>query len=341
MGDHPTPQLNFQLGNELGRGNFGVVYQATGPSGEVVAIKRQKCTNQQEHLSNPYFKEAYLMALVNTHPHIVRFLGHFFSHDQRSNLIMEYIPRAVTLMDLLEGKINHFAQYFGFPTKEILQDELFHFGEAEIWVLIQQLVLAITRCHEMGICHRDIKPENILLTLPFDADPNTHSLAEVVVAKLCDFGLADFIPPVSKKFTTHPGSLTYAAPELLRGIPYDGPKAELWSLGVMLYMMTTGYHPFGIQEKNNTRTRIIQGKVNYTRLKFPAIEHILRLIFQTNPDERIDFSQFKTHPWFIKGSDCKDTDLTNFDELNKENKTRRCAPAISFPSLSFLPHQCK
>lgn len=344
MADHTRApsKSTFQLEEVIGTGAFGVVYRAQDPSGEVgrrfsgqddrIAIKKQECTNPTNTLDDPRFRESYLMAVVNGHPNIVTFLGHFFSPGY-SNLIMECIPRAVTLLDLLRGRNNHFTPYNGFPTKQNPQDVLFHFeDEDEIWVLVRQLISAITHCHKRGICHRDIKPENILLTLIPRADPENHCLADVVVAKLCDFGLADFIPS-SGKFTAFPGTKIYAAPELLQGKPYDGPKAELWSVGVIIYMMFTGCHPFGIRSREQMIQNVLQGLTpDFSRLKSLGAKHLLPLMFKREPAERIDFSLFERHPWYTKCTDCKLPDLFAFDDLRAQNQR-------TFPSLFFLPRQ--
>ena len=103
-------------------------------------------------------------------------------------------------------------------------------SETEAVVFFQQIVMGVEYCHQHLICHRDLKPENLLL------DKNKK-------VKVADFGMASLQVP-TKLLETSCGSPHYACPEIIKGIRYDGPPADIWSCGVILYALVTGNLPF-------------------------------------------------------------------------------------------------
>jgi len=112
-----------------------------------------------------------------------------------------------------------------------------HLSEKESCRLFQQLIGGIEYLGELGIAHRDIKPENLLL----DEEKNL---------KIVDFGLSNTFK-ANEKLVTACGSPCYAAPELIKGLEYIGPKADIWSAGVVLYCLVCGHLPF---EDQNTQS---------------------------------------------------------------------------------------
>jgi serine/threonine-protein kinase HSL1, negative regulator of Swe1 kinase len=110
-------------------------------------------------------------------------------------------------------------------------NEYGHVQEFQAVYLFRQLIAALLYCHRLNIHHRDLKPENIIID------------RESMTIKLVDFGMAA-LQPHGTKLTTPCGSPHYAAPEVIRTRSYDGAKADVWSCGVILYVMLTGTPPF-------------------------------------------------------------------------------------------------
>lgn len=118
--------------------------------------------------------------------------------------------------------------------------------EEEASRVFSQIISAISYCHQLGIVHRDLKAENVLL----DDDMNI---------KLADFGFSNTFTE-GTPLSTWCGSPPYAAPEVFQGLEYDGPKADIWSLGVVLYVLVCGALPFDGTTLHDLRKVVILGK---------------------------------------------------------------------------------
>jgi len=148
---------------------------------------------------------------------------------------------------------------------------------------------AVAYMHSVGIVHRDLKMENILLD---DAGS----------VKIIDLGLGNFfdMQPEGelKLLDTFCGSADYAAPELWEGSKYKGPEVDVWSLGVILYILTTGFLPFN----DSTRVMSIAYRWPKTVKLSDSIKHLIGKIFVTS-DKRISMDELMKHPWLNEGFD--------------------------------------
>jgi serine/threonine protein kinase len=136
-----------------------------------------------------------------------------------------------------------------------------------------------------GVAHRDIKPENILIT-------------EFPLVKLGDFGLCGYISPERLLVATFCGSPSYCAPECLRDAPYDGNLSDVWSLGVLLYLMVTGEMPWDVENAGQMQRQIVAAE--YRRIHADVGKDCLDLIarlLRPRPEERIKIDQVCTHHW--------------------------------------------
>lgn len=183
-------------------------------------------------------------------------------------------------MEYVEG--GELFQYIG--EQGILQ-------EIEVVYLFRQIIVALLYCHRLNIHHRDLKPENILL------DRNTLSI------KLVDFGMAA-LQPVGKKLTTPCGSPHYAAPEVIRTTSYDGGQADVWSCGVILYVMLTGTPPFNYSGDEADLKHLFRAisRADYVMpdMLTREAQDLIRRILVPDPRRRISIEAIWKHPFLHK-----------------------------------------
>lgn len=171
----------------------------------------------------------------------------------------------------------------------------------------RQIASALDYCHRNSIVHRDLKIENILISKTGDI-------------KIIDFGLSNLFSPRSH-LRTYCGSLYFAAPELLQAKPYAGPEVDVWSFGIVLYVLVCGKVPFDDQSMPNLHAKIKKGVVEYPQgltagLSNPFFDnaflvhlltirlecrHIISRMLVTDPKQRASLAEIMNHPWMTKG----------------------------------------
>ncbi len=202
----------YDITERIGTGSFGAVYRAIQPSvGREVAIKiiLPDYANRPEFVRR-FDTEARLVARLE-HPHIVPLFDYWREPD-RAYIVMRLLPRNLRAQIVDNGPL---------PVQEII-------------TLVDQIASALAISHRHGVVHRDIKPDNILL----DDQGNAY---------LTDFGLAEVIQSsVSQEDQGITGSPAYMSPEQLKGQSVT-PQSDIYALGIVIYEMLTGAHPFGIE----------------------------------------------------------------------------------------------
>lgn len=212
-------------------------------------------------------REIAIMKLLD-HENIVRLYDVWENHNELY-LIMEYVEG---------GELFHYIE------------ECSGLEERESVYIFRQIVVALLYCHRLQIHHRDLKPENILL------DRESRKI------KLVDFGMAA-LQPEGKKLTTACGSPHYAAPEVIKNRPYDGAKADVWSCGVILYVMLTGMTPFNYDAERNLQTMyeaIAAADYHMPPYLHPEAQNLIRRIFVPDPRRRISMEEIWEHPFLHK-----------------------------------------
>jgi BR serine/threonine kinase len=273
MSDPPEPAREKVVGpyvflRTLGQGTTGrVVLARHNTTGEHFAIKVVNKTlfQQQPNLERKIKREIGLMQVVR-HPNILR-LFDVLESDGHMFIVLEYAERG-ELFDFLVAR-------------ETLPVEL----AVEVF---RELVLTVEYLHFHGICHRDLKPENILL----------DSCERI---KLADFGFARWSR--SSVSTTSCGSPHYAAPEVIRGLLYDGRRADIWSLGVILFALICGYLPFDDPSIRVTLRKVKKGEFTFPPGVPADIADLIRKIVTVDPDRRLTIPEIKAHPCFLRGAD--------------------------------------
>lgn len=172
-----------------------------------------------------------------------------------------------------------------------------HIEENEVRNIFRQVCLAVNHCQELRIVHRDIKDENILL------DENGH-------VHLIDFGSAAYFRK-GRAFDTFGGTLDYCAPEILKGMPYEGPPQDIWSLGTLLYTLIYRENPFyNVDEimEHDLRIPFIlsEGKcMTINTLSFVKLADLfiigsldlIKKMLNRDVEKRYTIHQVLEHPW--------------------------------------------
>ncbi|CAH8550659.1 unnamed protein product [Schistosoma turkestanicum] len=260
----PTSQQRvgpYYLGPTLGRGNFAVVKLGKHSQLSVkVAIKiMNKDLIGSKNLSK-ISRELEAMKRCQ-HPHIIR-LYHVMETESSIFMVTEYASKGEVFDHI---SLSH------------------AFGEKEARELFWQIVCAIEFCHASGIVHRDLKAENLLLDADFKI-------------KVADFGFCNFFQN-GQLLSTHCGSPQYAAPELFKGESYDGTLADVWSLGVILYILVCGSFPFPGESLGEIRTQVLRGLVRFPFYLSTSCEQVIRSMLQVDPVRRFKLKQVMTTAW--------------------------------------------
>lgn len=174
----------------------------------------------------------------------------------------------------------------------------------------RQIGSALDYCHRNSIVHRDLKIENILISKSGNI-------------KIIDFGLSNLYSP-TRHLSTFCGSLYFAAPELLNAKVYTGPEVDVWSFGIVLYVLVCGKVPFDDQSMPALHAKIKRGLVEYPAWLSNDCKSLLSRMLVTNPLERATLTEVLSHPFMIKGYDAApDSHLIHreplrVDELDKD-----------------------
>ncbi|TPX71102.1 hypothetical protein SpCBS45565_g01324 [Spizellomyces sp. 'palustris'] len=211
-------------------------------------------------------REAAIMLLLH-HPHIVR-LYEVVLQDENYYMFLEYVNGGQMLDYIIShGKLK----------------------EKQARRYIRQIVSAIDYCHRNSIVHRDLKIENVLI----DKDGSI---------KLIDFGLSNLYSPTSQ-LQTFCGSLYFAAPELLCAKAYIGPEVDIWSLGVILYVLVCGKVPFDDASMPMLHAKIKAGAVDYPPDLSDECRHLISRLLVVQTERRASMAELRSHPWLTRGYD--------------------------------------
>ncbi|KAF7477281.1 Hypothetical predicted protein [Marmota monax] len=269
MKDYDELLKYYELYETIGTGGFAKVKLACHIlTGEMVAIKIMDKNALGSDL--PRVKTE-IDALKNLrHQHICQ-LYHVLETANKIFIVLEYCPGG-ELFDYI-----------------ISQDRL---SEEETRVVFRQIVSAVAYVHSQGYAHRDLKPENLL----FDEN---HKL------KLIDFGLCAK-PKGNKDYhlQTCCGSLAYAAPELIQGKSYLGSEADVWSMGILLYVLMCGFLPFDDDNVMALYKKIMRGKYDVPKWLSPSSILLLQQMLQVDPKKRISMKNLLNHPWIMQDYNC-------------------------------------
>ncbi|KAD5802360.1 hypothetical protein E3N88_13720 [Mikania micrantha] len=309
---HRTPNLQqlYTIGRKLGQGQFGTTHlcteKSTGAPYACKSIPKKKLICREDY--EDVLKEIQIMHHLSEHPNVVRIKGTY------EDALYVHI-----VMELCAG---------GELFDRIVQKG--HYSEREAANVIKTIVGVVEACHSLGVMHRDLKPENFLFS-------TTH---EDATLKATDFGLSVFYKP-GETFRDVVGSPYYVAPEVLR--KHYGPESDVWSAGVILYILLSGVPPFWAETEMGIFRQILQGKLDFESEPWPAItesaKDLIRKMLDRNPKKRLTAHEVLCHPWIVDDKMAPDKPLdsavlSRLKQFSAMNKLKKMALRVIAERLS-------
>ncbi|KAF8079306.1 snf 1 [Lyophyllum atratum] len=258
----PSKLGEYTVIQDIAEGTFGKVKMATHTiTGHKVAMKYiSKAVIHREKTKTRVRREFEYMRTLR-HPHIIK-LYEVISTSTDIIFVLEYAGGELFNYIVANGRMpEHQARRF-----------------------FQQIISGIEYSHRLKIVHRDLKPENVLL----DDDLNV---------KIADFGLSNEISD-GDFLTTSCGSPNYAAPEVIRGGIYAGPEIDVWSSGVILYVMLCGRLPFEDEDVQQLFAKINQGNYHMPSFLSADARNLIQDMLAVDPVKRITIPDITQHPFF-------------------------------------------
>ena len=309
-----NPAEDYIKMNFIGEGSFASVYRVknkyTGDTRAMKVIKKSSsCTDTDDQ---EIVNEINILKKMD-HPNVLK-IFEFYSDAESFNLVTEFCSGG----ELFQEIVDHGP-----------------FNENISAYIMYQILSAVNYCHNMNIIHRDIKPENILI---FQREANGYPLL-----KICDFGTSKMAEKgaTQKKLV---GSSYYIAPEVLR--KNYNEKCDIWSCGVILYILISGKPPFGGNNDREIMNHVVQGDFDLKSAPFnktsKEVNDLIKSLLTLDVKKRISAEKALEHNWFKKN---KSKEL--FNSIKDENlikmfinnlKTYKSTSVIQETALAYLVH---
>ncbi|CAF2122230.1 hypothetical protein HID58_009561 [Brassica napus] len=261
----------YELGKLLGCGAFAKVFHArdlrTGQSVAIKILNKKKLLLTNPALANNIKREISIMRRLS-HPNIVR-LHEVMATKTKIFFAMEFVKG---------GELFNRISKHGRLSEDLSRR------------YFQQLISAVGYCHARGVYHRDLKPENLLI------DENGS-------LKVSDFGLSALTDQIRPDGLLHTlcGTPAYVAPEILSKKGYDGAKVDVWSCGVVLFVLAAGYLPFNDPNMMSMYKKIYKGEYRCPKWMSQDLKRFISRLLDINPETRITVDEIVKDPWFVKG----------------------------------------
>ncbi|CAJ2673201.1 calcium-dependent protein kinase 8-like protein [Trifolium pratense] len=292
--------LRYELGRELGRGEFGITYLCKDrETNEELACKSISKNKLRTAIDiEDVRREVEIMRHLPKHPNIVT-LKDTYEDDDDVHLVME-LCEGGELFDRIVAKG--------------------HYTERAAASVVKTIVEVVQECHKHGVIHRDLKPENFLF-----ADKKETSLLKAI-----DFGLSITFKP-GDKFNEIVGSPYYMAPEVLKR--NYGPEIDIWSAGVILYILLCGVPPFWAETEQGVAQAIIRSNLDFSREPWPKVsdnaKDLVKKMLDPDPKRRLTAQEVLDHPWLQNAKTAPNVSLgeavrsrlMQFSVMNKLKKT--------------------
>ncbi|CAA6666644.1 unnamed protein product [Spirodela intermedia] len=309
---HATPNLRdlYTLGRKLGQGQFGTTYLcteiSTGIDYACKSISKRKLICKED--VDDVRREIQIMHHLSGHEHVVSIKG-AYEDSLYVHIVMELCAGGELFDRIVERG---------------------HYSERKAAELIRIIVRVVEACHSLGVMHRDLKPENFLL-----ANKDDDSSLKAI-----DFGLSVFFKP-GQVFTEVVGSPYYVAPEVL--LKHYGPEADIWTAGVILYILLCGVPPFWAETQQGIFDAIIKGVIDFATDPWPRIsdsaKDLIRRMLSSHPADRPNAHEVLCHPWICEHGVAPDQALdpavlSRLKHFSAMNKLKKMALRVIAESLS-------
>ena len=260
---HKLIRGNFEVQERIGKGRYGTAHRVISHKwGCEFCLKVISDTESDPMTRYLFNQEAQTLRLVG-HMNVVR-LYDYFEEDGNFMILLEYCPN---------GSLQNMIDRDGPLPLHTLR------------TVFRQIFDATKYFHSINVCHRDIKPANIA----------SDRLGR---PKILDWGYSTVVKD-GEPLTTFCGSLPYTPPECVQRIPYDGRKADMWSLGVTLFVCAFGRDPWNEKGKNeNVRPRILEGRILFDEGVDRELADLISRLLKVDPDERLSAQEALSHPFF-------------------------------------------
>ncbi|KAG0475453.1 hypothetical protein HPP92_015139 [Vanilla planifolia] len=300
----------YSLGRKLGQGQFGTTYlcveKATGKEYACKSIAKRKLTTEED--VEDVRREIQIMHHLAGHQNVISIKGAY-----------EDAVAVHVVMELCVG---------GELFDRIIQKG--HFTERKAAELTRVIVGVVEACHSLGVMHRDLKPENFLFV----------NQSEEALLKTIDFGLSIFFRP-GEMFTDVVGSPYYVAPEVLR--KKYGPEADVWSAGVIIYILLSGVPPFWAENEQGIFDEVLHGDLDFESDPWPSIsssaKDLVRRMLVRDPKKRLTAHEVLCHPWVQVDGVAPDKPvdsavLSRLKQFSAMNKLKKMALRIIAENLN-------
>ena len=256
----------YALGKTLGQGTFGKVkYAVNTETNSPVAMKIMDKQKIKAAKLGPQIKKEIRVMQMVTHPTCIKLIE-VLASQENIFLVLELVSGG----ELFDRVVTNGR-----------------FSENEARKYFTQLIEGLEHCHSLGVCHRDLKPENLLL----DAHGGL---------KITDFGLASIneTPDVPQILHTPCGTPNYVAPEVLMEKGYDGQLADIWSAGVILYLLVSGFLPFDEAQMVDLFRKIVVADYQYPSWLSHEVQTLIGKMLEPNTDRRATIQDIKRSAWY-------------------------------------------
>ncbi|KAG7554128.1 Protein kinase domain [Arabidopsis suecica] len=300
----------YSLGRKLGQGQFGTTFlcveKTTGKEFACKSIAKRKLLTDED--VEDVRREIQIMHHLAGHPNVISIKGAY-----------EDVVAVHLVMECCAG---------GELFDRIIQRG--HYTERKAAELTRTIVGVVEACHSLGVMHRDLKPENFLFV----------SKHEDSLLKTIDFGLSMFFKP-DDVFTDVVGSPYYVAPEVLR--KRYGPEADVWSAGVIVYILLSGVPPFWAETEQGIFEQVLHGDLDFSSDPWPSISEsakdLVRKMLVRDPKKRLTAHQVLCHPWVQVDGVAPDKPLdsavlSRMKQFSAMNKFKKMALRVIAESLS-------